>query len=329
MVDVAKLAGVSHQTVSRVINNSDRVRPETRERVLAAMRVLNYRPNAVARTLATGRSRTLGVVSFNTTLYGPASTLLAIEQTAYEAGYFVSIISLPAPDATSVIEAVERLRRQGVEGILMIAPQRSAARALARLPTDIPIVSAEAGPEDTLPLASVDQFAGAAAATRHLLDLGHRTVCHIAGPSDWLEAEQRLAGWRSTLHAAGARVTPPIPGDWSPRAGYESGRLLPEGVTAVFVANDQMALGLLRFLVETGRGVPGDISLVGFDDVPEAPYFTPPLTTIRQDFGEMGRRSLHLLLGEIESGTRSARRETVTPELIVRGTTAPPSRPRT
>lgn len=328
MVDVAKLAGVSHQTVSRVINDSEHVRPETRERVLAAMRTLEYRPNSVARALATGRSRTLGVVSFNTTLYGPASTLLGIEQAAHEVGYFVSIISLEAPDGPSVVKAVERLRRQGVEGILMIAPQRNTARALADLPTDIPIVSAEAGPDDTLPLASVDQFAGAAAATSHLLELGHRTVWHIAGPSDWLEAEQRVAGWRATLHAAGAPVTTALRGDWSPRAGYESGRLLlaQADVTAVFVANDQMTLGLLRLMHECGRRVPQDVSLVGFDDIPEAAYFTPPLTTIRQDFAEMGRRSLRLLLGEIESGTRSTRRETVAPELVVRSSTAAPGR---
>jgi DNA-binding LacI/PurR family transcriptional regulator len=326
MADVAKLAGVSHQTVSRVLNNSERVRDETRERVLSAMRMLDYRPNSVARALVTGRSRTLGVVSFDTTLYGPASTLLGIERAAHEAGYFVSILSLRQPDRTSVLSAVERLRVQGVEGILIIAPQQAGAQALMHLPSDLPIVSAEAGPENTLPLAMVDQYAGAAAATRHLLELGHGTVWHVAGPPDWLEAEQRVAGWRSTLQDAGAAIHAPLEGDWSPRAGYEAGaRLLrvPD-VTAVFVANDQMALGLLRSVHEAGRQVPREISVVGFDDVPEAAYFLPPLTTIRQDFAEMGRRSLHLLLGEIESGTRSSRRETITPEIVLRQSTAPP-----
>ena len=326
MADVAKLAGVSHQTVSRVINNSEHVRAETRERVLEAMRLLEYRPNSVARALVTGRSKTLGVVSFDTTLYGPASTLFAIERAAHEEGYFVSIISLKSLDRPSVVSAVERLRSQGVDGILVIAPVVAATHALPYLPPDVPVVAAEAGPDDAVPVVVVDQFAGAATATRHLLELGHRTVRHIAGPQDFLEAQQRIAGWRATLEEAGAEVTPPLIGDWSPRAGYELGRLLMEApdVTAVFVANDQMALGLLRLLHEQGRRIPHEVSVVGFDDVPEAAFFTPPLTTVRQDFLEMGRRSLHLLLREIASDGRGKQRVTVPAELVVRASTASP-----
>jgi DNA-binding LacI/PurR family transcriptional regulator len=324
MSDVAKLAGVSHQTVSRVINGSDQVREETRERVLAAMRMLDYRPNPVARALVTGRSRTIGVVSFDTTLYGPASTLFGIERAAHEEGYFTSIVSLRSLDRSSVLTAVERLRSQAVDGILVIAPQITAAHAVAHLPADVAVVAVEAGPEDEVPVVAVDQFAGAAAATRHLLELGHDTVWHIAGPDDWQESRQRIAGWRHALEAARAEPRAPLVGDWSARAGYELGqRLIGEpDVTAVFVANDQMALGLLRVLHETGRNVPRDVSIVGFDDIPEAAYFTPPLTTVRQDFMEMGRRSLHLLLSEIGSGTRSSTRETVPPELVVRASTA-------
>lgn len=326
MADVAKLAGVSHQTVSRVINDSQHVRAETRDRVLEAMRLLDYRPNSVARALVTGRSNTIGVVSFDTTLYGPASTLFAIERAAHEQGYFVSIISLKSLDPPSVLTAVERLRSQGVEGILVITPVVPATHALPYLPTDIPVVAAEAGPDDAMPVVVVDQFAGAAAATRHLLELGHRTVRHLAGPQDFLEAQQRIAGWRATLEEAGAEVIPPVIGDWSPRAGYELGRRLMESsdVTAVFVANDQMALGLLRLLHEQGRRIPQDVSIVGFDDVPEAAFFTPPLTTVRQDFLEMGRRSLHLLLDEIGSDSRGKQRVTVPAELIVRASTTPP-----
>jgi DNA-binding LacI/PurR family transcriptional regulator len=327
MTDVAKLAGVSHQTVSRVINNSQHVRAETRQRVVEAMRLLDYRPNSVARALVTGRSQTLGVVSFDTTLYGPASTLFAIERAAHEEGYFVSIISLKSLDRSSVMSAVERLRSQGVDGILVIAPVVAATHALPYVPTDIPVVAAEAGPDDAVPVVVVDQFAGAAAATRHLLELGHRTVHHIAGPQDFLEAQQRIAGWRATLREAGAEVAPPLVGDWSPRAGYELGRRLMDSpdVTAVFVANDQMALGLLRLLHEQGRKLPHDVSVVGFDDVPEAAFFTPPLTTVRQDFLEMGRRSLHLLLAEIERDSRGNQRVTVPAELVVRASTAPPA----
>jgi DNA-binding LacI/PurR family transcriptional regulator len=323
MSDVAKLAGVSHQTVSRVINGSDQVRAETRERVVAAMRMLDYRPNPVARALVTGRSKTIGVVSFDTTLYGPASTLFGIERAAHEEGYFTSIVSLKALDRPSVLSAVERLRGQAVDGILVIAPQVTATHAVAHLPADVPVVAVEAGPADDVPVVAVDQFAGAAAATRHLLELGHRTVWHIAGPSDWQESRQRVAGWRHALESARAEPQPPLVGDWSARAGHELGQQLmtAPGVTAVFVANDQMALGLLRVLHESGRNVPDDVSIVGFDDVPEAAYFTPPLTTVRQDFMEMGRRSLHLLLNEIDNGTRSATREIVPPELIVRAST--------
>jgi DNA-binding LacI/PurR family transcriptional regulator len=325
MSDVAKLAGVSHQTVSRVINGSDQVREETRERVLAAMRMLDYRPNPVARALVTGRSKTIGVVSFDTTLHGPASTLFGIERAAHEEGYFTSIISLKSLDRPSVLTAVERLRGQAVDGILVIAPQITAAHAVAHLPVDVAVVAVEAGPDNEVPVVAVDQFAGAVAATQHLLELGHRTVWHIAGPGDWQESRQRIAGWRHTLEEARAEAPSPLVGDWSARAGYDLGqRLMTEpDVTAVFVANDQMALGLLRVLHETGRNVPRDVSIVGFDDVPEAAYFTPPLTTVRQDFMAMGRRSLHLLLSEIDNGTRSTTRETVPPELIVRASTAP------
>jgi len=323
MADVAKLAGVSHQTVSRVVNDSAQVRPETRARVLDAMRQLDYRPNPAARALVTGRSRTLGVVSFDTTLYGPASTLFAIEKAAHAADYFVTVVSMPALDRVTVLNAIERLRVQGVDGILVISAQEGAVEALVNLRAGVPVVAVEAGPMQSVPVVAVDQWGGAASATRLLLDLGHRAVWHIAGPRDWVEAQQRVEGWRSTLEAAGATIPPVLSGDWSPRSGYEVGRRLAADldVTAVFVANDQMALGLLRALHEHGRQIPGDVSVVGFDDVPEARYFTPPLTTVRQDFLEVGRLSFHLLLDEIESGTRSSSRVTVAPELVVRAST--------
>ncbi len=320
MADVAKLAGVSHQTVSRVLNGSPQVRAATRERVLVAMRELDYRPNPAARALVTGRSKTLGVVSFDTTLFGPASTLYSIERAAHDAGYFITIVSLEALDRASVLSAVERLRIQGVDGILVIAPLEGAGEALVALPRDLPLVAVEAGPADALPVVAVDQFAGAVLATRHLLELGHPTVAHIAGRPDFLEAAQRIDGWRSTLEAAGADVSPVLVGDWSPGSGYELGRQLVGKASAIFVANDQMALGLLRKLHEAGREVPRDLSVVGFDDIPEAAYFTPPLTTIRQDFAELGRRCLHILLGRIEGEAANAR-VVVAPELVVREST--------
>jgi DNA-binding LacI/PurR family transcriptional regulator len=325
MADVARLAGVSHQTVSRVLHDSPNVRAQTRERVLAAMRSLEYRPNSVARALVTGRTRTVGVVSFDTTLYGPASTLLAIEQAAHDAGYFVSIVSLRVVDRESVLNGLRRLREHGADGAVVIAPQESAADALRNLPAGLPVVVAEAGPDDALPVVAVDQFAGGRAATRHLLELGHRTVWHVAGPSDWLEAQERMAGWRAALHDARADAPAPLVGDWSAASGYALGRrLVAAEVTAVFVGNDQMALGLLRAFHEAGRDVPRDCSVLGFDDIPESAYFTPPLTTVRQDFGEVGRRSVRTLLGAIQGAGQDPRREIVAPRLVVRASTAPP-----
>ena len=324
MADVARLAGVSHQTVSRVLNDNPHVKGETRERVLSAIRELDYRPNSAARTLVTRRSQTLGVVSFDTTLYGPASMLYGIEQAARSAGYFVSIASLRSLDGRSVQEAVDRLRDQAVEGVLVIAPQTSAVGALAQVRSAVPVVAVGSGTQARVPGAAVDNEAGARAATQYLLDLGHRTVHHVAGPSSWLDAQARQAGWRAVLAAAGADVPEVVGGDWSARSGYEAGLQLLENpqVTAIFCANDQMALGVLRALNEAGRAIPGDISVVGFDDIPEASYFTPPLTTVRQDFGELGRRGLELLVAQVQQGTGARERVLVAPELVLRRSTA-------
>ena len=323
MADVAGLAGVSPQTVSRVVNESGYVGRVTRERVLAAMRDLNYRPNPAARALVTGRSNTLGVVSIDTTLFGPASILLGLERAAHSHGYYVSIASLESFAPGAVLNAVERLERQNVEGILINAGQGGVAHDLGHASTSVPLVAVEDDASSSIPVVAVDQFAGAVAATRLLLELGHRTAWHIAGPVDWESGRRRLEGWRTTLEDAGAELPSPLFGDWSPGAGYELGRRLaadPE-VTAIFVANDQMALGVLRALHLAGREVPGDVSLVGFDDIPEARYLTPPLTTVRQDFDEVGRRSLLRLLQAIDPDAEASPRVTVTPELIVRDST--------
>ena len=326
MYDVARLAGVSHQTVSRVINGSTAVRPETRARVEDAMEKLDYRPNSVARALVTGKSRTLGVVTFDTSLFGPASTLVGVERAAHERGYFVSIVSLESLQRVAVLRAVERLQAQGIDGILVIAPHVATISALYDMPSNLPVVAVEAGPEDAVSLVAIDQYAGAKLATDHLLSLGHLTVHHLAGPADWIEANQRVEGWRNTLEAAGARVIPPLRGDWSPRSGYELGRelLSMPDVTAVFAANDQMALGLLRQLHENGRSVPGDVSLIGFDDIPEAEFFMPPLTTVRQDFSELGRRALQQLLDEMDADERPLARIDVPASLVERASAGPP-----
>jgi DNA-binding LacI/PurR family transcriptional regulator len=322
MGDVADLAGVSAMTVSRVLNSPEKVRPATRARVLAAVRELGYRPNSAARVLVTGKSRVLGVVSIDTTLYGPASTLHAIERAAREHDYLVSIASLGALNRRSIEEGVERLRQQSVDGIIIIAPHESAAEGLRHLPPDLPLVDVGGGEAVPVPAVAVDQPAGAVRATRHLLSLGHATVWHVSGPDNWIDASGRVNGWRATLEAEGRQIPEPLAGDWSAHSGYRLGKSLarsPE-VTAIFVANDQMAMGLLRALRESGRRVPEDVSVVGFDDIPEAAYFSPPLTTVRQNFGEVGRHAFALLRDRIAGSERDPRR-LVEPELVVREST--------
>ncbi|WP_410621102.1 LacI family DNA-binding transcriptional regulator [Amycolatopsis sp. cmx-8-4] len=324
LADVAGLAGVSHMTVSRVVNESGPVHPDTRARVLAAVQKLGYRPNSAARTLVTGRSGTLGVVALESNLYGPASTLYGIENAAREAGYGVAICSVSRPGRSSIGDAVENLRRQAVEGIVVIAPHVTAARALAAAPADIPVVAVGGGEGAPVPVISVDQYDGARRATEHLLALGHTTVWHLAGPEDWLEARDRERGWRDTLERHDLRVPEVVRGDWSPRSGYDAGRALAgvRGLGAVFSANDQMALGLLRAFTEAGLRVPADVQVAGFDDVPEAAYFSPPLTTVRQDFIEVGRRTFGLLETRMAGGEIGAR-HLVPAELIVRESTGP------
>jgi DNA-binding LacI/PurR family transcriptional regulator len=327
MADVARLAGVSHQTVSRVLNDHPNVRPHTRERVLAAIRELAYRPNAAARTLVTRRTNTLGVISFDTTLYGPASMLYGIERAAHH-DYSVSIASLAAFDRRSVLEAVDRFLSQGVEGIIVIAPQTSAVAALGHVPPHVPLVAVGCGTRTALTSVAIDNAAGAARATRYLLDLGHETVYHVAGPGTWLDAQERVDGWRTALHDAGAPEPVILTGDWSASSGYELGQRLAgmRDVTAVFCGNDTMALGVLRALSEAGRRVPDEVSVVGFDDVPEAGFYLPPLTTVRQDFGEVGRRALGALLGRMTRPGESTTRIRVAPELVVRGSATRPGR---
>jgi DNA-binding LacI/PurR family transcriptional regulator len=327
MADVARLAGVSHQTVSRVLNEHPNVRPLTRDRVLAAIRELEYRPNAAARTLVTRRTHTLGVISFDTTLYGPASLLYGIERAAHDT-YYVSIASLPLLDRRSVKEAIDRLLGQGVEGIIVIAPQTSAVAALSHMPDQVPLVAVGCGTRASLTSVAIDNAAGAASATRYLLDLGHETVYHVAGPGTWLDAQERIDGWRSALHDAGAPEPVVLTGDWSARSGYELGHRLASirDVTAVFCANDTMALGVVRALAEHGRRVPDDVSIVGFDDVPEAGFYLPPLTTVRQDFGEVGRRALGALIERMSGAGEPLPRLRVAPELVVRSSAARPRR---
>jgi DNA-binding LacI/PurR family transcriptional regulator len=341
MTDVARLAGVSHQTVSRVVNGSPHVSEHTRARVLAAMQELGYRRNAAARALATRRSGTLGVITFETVLYGPVSTLYSVELAASTVGLGVSIAVVDRMVPSVVQRALARLEEQSVEGVVALAPQQDAVEVLTAGLRTVPTVFVGGilggvGDESDAPAVhavGIDQRGGAEAATRHLLDLGHRTVHHLAGPQDWMDARWRVEGWRATLVAAGAPVPEPVTGDWSARSGYVGmQRLLAADpdLTAVFIANDPMTLGALRALDEAGRRVPDDVSLVGFDDVPEAEFFRPPLTTVRQLFPEAGRRAVQQLLDIIRPDpdrpvAEGPSPELVPTELVVRQSSAPVS----
>jgi DNA-binding LacI/PurR family transcriptional regulator len=302
MFDVAKWAGVSHQTVSRVLNDPGAVRESTRHRVNTAIQELGYRRNLAARALATHRSKTLGVVCFDTTLYGPASILYAIEHAARAAGYYVSVASDSTVDSTTLPRALSRLAEQSVEGVVVIAPLAETRQALVLSRSVTPIVAVDAIGGLGLPMVSVDQFDGARQATRHLLDQGASTVWHVAGAEGWTETEARLAGWRDELISAGRSISEPLQGNWSPASGYRAGIELAArtDVEAVFVANDQMALGVLRAFAEAGRPVPEDVLVAGFDDVPESAYYSPPLTTVRQDFATVGQTSVELLTARID-----------------------------
>jgi DNA-binding LacI/PurR family transcriptional regulator len=253
--------------------------------------------------------------------------LYGIEQAA-RGTYFVSIASLPALDHGSALDAVERLLGQGVEGIIVIAPSTSAVAALGGMPAEVPLVAVGCGTSAPLASVAVDNAAGAMAATRYLLGLGHRCVHYVGGPETSLDGQERTAGWRQALISAGVRPPEILTGDWSSRSGYAAGRALaamPE-VTAVLCVNDQMALGVIRAMSESGRAVPDDVSVVGFDDIPEAEFFRPPLTTVRQDFAELGRRALRLLVQKIGGARADGPQQPVGTQLVVRDSAARPAR---
>jgi DNA-binding LacI/PurR family transcriptional regulator len=329
-VDVAALAGVSAQTVSRVANGLANVDEKTRKRVLSAMRVLGYQRNSAARALALGRFHMLGVVTFDLSAHGNARTLATISRAAQVAGYSVNVACVQRPTEDAVQEAFSQLTGQAVDGVVVIEAQILDRQGL-HLSAGVPVVVADGDPEHPFPSVDTNQADGASAATQHLLDLGHRTVWHVGGPPDSHAARRRASAWHATLKQAGASVPPLRLGDWTAASGYRIGRELAErdDVTAIFAANDHMALGVLLALRQAGRDVPGSVSVVGFDDVPESAFYSTPLTTVQQDFEEVGRACVSLLLDQLEAdsgaGAEVARRVVTVPApLVVRSSTAPP-----
>lgn len=324
MTDVARLAGVSHQTVSRVLNEHASVRPATRERVLAAIEQLGYRRNLSARALVTRRSGMLGIVASGSSRSGPAGTLGALEQAARAAGYFVTVAIAPDPEPAAHAEIADAFVEQGVEGVVAIAPTPGVAEIAEAVSAQVPVLVVSAwDPPDGVATISVDQRGGAALAAQHLLDLGHTDVVHVSGPPDWYDATARIAGWHIALDAAGVTPRPSLVGDWSSERGYELGReLLDDLPTAVFAANDLTALGILRAFAEAGIRVPQDISVIGFDDFEGAANYYPPLTTVRQDLRALGAAALGSLVEVIAGGTALPRR--LQPTLVERSSAAAP-----
>jgi len=324
--DVAALAGVSYQTVSRVLNDSPSIKASTRQRVEEVIAEIGYRPNQAARALVTSRSRTIGVLSSQNAHYGPTTSVNAIEVAAREAGYRLSITSVATGDYASIKSAIDYLLSQAVEALVVIAPQVRVFDALTDLSISVPYVTIESTGRNLGHSLSVDQVTGARLATKHLIDLGHTEITHISGPQDWIEADARMQGFLREINDAELRTRAPILGDWSAHFGYYAGLELLRfrDFTAVFAGNDQMALGFMHACRDSGLDVPGDISVVGFDDIPEAAHFSPPLTTVRQNFAEIGRRAISLLLSELGGGV-GQNHDQIAPELIVRSSTAAPA----
>lgn len=326
MADVARLAGVSSQTVSRVSNGFPGVNEETRQAVLAAMRELGYRPNSAARALRRGEFRTLGVITFSLSTMGNIRTLEAIATSAAQHGYAVTLLPVAVPTQDEVNGAFSRLGELAVDGVIVIMEIHLLDAATVSLPPGVQVVVADSDAGDRYTVVDTDQAGGARDAVRHLLDLGHDTVWHLAGPEDSFAAQRRANAWRGALTAAGVDPPPLVRGDWSAESGYRAGlRLAGQAdCTAVFAANDQMALGLLRALHERGRKVPDDVSVIGFDDIPESASFQPPLTTIHQDFAEVGRLCVEGVLSKMRHGGPDHGTTLVPTRLVGRRSTAPP-----
>lgn len=325
MADVAKVAGVSLQTVSRVVNGLPNIRDSTRERVEAAISELGYRPNAAARALVTRKSGTLGIIGTESDLFGPASLRRSVREAARDAGYFATSVTLRSGTDEDLRDALDHLTRQAVEGIVMIVAHADALKVVRAQDPDVPLVVVEGDLSRSRLSAGVDQGLGARLVAGHLLGLGHTHLAHIAGPPEFAEAKARQSAWQGALLDAGAFPDRVEQGDWSAESGYRAGLALADvnAITAVFVANDQMAIGVLRAFHERGLRVPDDVSVVGFDDVPEAGYLVPPLTTVRQDFGAVGRRSIEVLHAAIQ-GAPDSPPTLIQPVLVPRSSSGPP-----
>jgi LacI family repressor for deo operon, udp, cdd, tsx, nupC, and nupG len=322
--DVAVLAGVSHQTVSRVVNRDQRVRPVTRQRVEAAIAELDFRPNAIARFMATGSTRTFTCLAPNLTDYTFARIIEGAEQEARRHGYY--LFSASAGDEDTFATLVDQLVTSGrTEGLLVINPYADGRHR--HLPDNVPTVYVGARPRDeAVDSVALDDEGAAFAATEHLLALGHRRIGLICGPMSEDCSQDRLAGYQAALAAAGLPIDPCLidEGDWSATSGYQAFQRLarlPTPPTAIFAQNDRMAVGVLRAAREAGLHVPDQMAVVGFDDMPLASYFDPSLTTMRQDLVEIGRQAAQLLISAIKNPGAQRQHLCLPAEMIIREST--------
>lgn len=328
LLDVANRSGVSYQTVSRVINQQPNVSEETKARVLQAIAELDYRPNRAAQSLAGTRSRTLVMATYGLSHYGPAQMVVNIEQACRTAGYDLIFTNIDDAQPDSLRETIDQVRRWDADGLLLITPVESMHyEDITHLWGSTPLVLIGTKPGANVPSIVVDQYAGARAVTQHLIDLDHQHICEISGPLHWFDAQARHESWRHTLLYAGLSADCSVEGHWTAESGYQAAKQLieqGERFTALVVGNDQMAIGALHALRENGRCIPEDVSVVGFDDIPEAAYLWPPLTTVRQDFDQLGRSGVESLMQRIQAPDFTGGQVVIQPQLIVRASTAAP-----
>jgi DNA-binding LacI/PurR family transcriptional regulator len=325
MAAVAEAAGVSMQTVSRVARGFDNVSDDTRVRVRRAMDDLGYRPNRAARALRSGKFRTIGVIMFTLASFGNMKTLEAIVEAAGAADFTITLLPMASRTEEGVRSAFSRLTEQAVDAVVLVIESHMMGAAEVVLPDGVPIVVIDSTDTTAHPAIDIDQAEGARLATQHLLDLGHDTVWHVSGPTGSFSAMRREASWRATLERAGRVVPPVFRGDWNTSSGYRAGLAIVADptITAVFAANDETALGVLRAAHESGRRVPEDLSVVGFDDSPASDSYWPPLTTVHQSFDEVGRRAIANLMAQIEH-EQAPPNDLVPVSLVVRQSTAAP-----
>lgn len=327
IAEVAEVAGVSYQTVSRVVNRHQNVAPNTRELVQRVIEDLGYRPNSFARSLVTRRSHRVGLITLGASYYGPAQTITSVETALREDGYTLLFATLSAPKLEELHSLIEQLLSQAVDGLVLITPLIGVpVRHIKKLCGNVPFLLLDAEAAEA-PALKINQRQGAQLAAEHLIDLGHTHIAEISGPLHWWDARQRHEGLLGVLTERGLTLQGSVEGTWEAESGYHAVKTLlgrETDFTALIVGNDQMALGAMRALRENGLHVPHDVSVIGFDNLPETAYYEPPLSSVLQNFAALGRQCADLIVALMQ-GEALPKYDLLTPTLVPRESTAPPS----